>query len=214
MFWVIISPFIMYFVLWHFSSIGSFIRLNNIKSYFRKNRYTWKFLKPRYTSAKKSVFMSNKQIGKYGIKILGLPIEADEIPMLFIGSRGCVVWLELTKKFSHTVVDSLNDKKYFNKYFNDGLPTKRLILEGDFPSFFKIYHEPGYERLTLQILTPDRMLFLVERLKEFNIEIQDNYIRLYAANAQNSSQDFNNFLDAIESLKDGFKVSRLNSIRN
>lgn len=198
-----------------YSPASQFLQVNNIERYFKGTRNRWHVVRPQYNSMHKSSFMTPQDYGKYADKVWNLKLINSNVAIVFNEHNGCTAWIQLDRSFPHLVVDSLGDRHSLSRTLRTGpLPTEKIILEGDFPSSFKVLHEPNQHQLTLQILSPDRMMALVDKLKAFNLEIQDDYLRLFAANAQRSSGDFQEFINALEQLSHDFKVTRLNHIKD
>lgn len=57
---------------------------------------------------------------------------------------------------------------------------QRLDLEGDFPEHFNLYVPEGYERDALYIFTPDLMALCIDEAGDFDVEIVDNWMFIYA----------------------------------
>jgi hypothetical protein len=192
-----------------------FMKANDLDLYFSKGRNIWSNVGPQYKSMKRSTFMNSKDYGIYGESLVGCGLNDGQlVPLAFIKDSGCVGWVKLGREFPHLVVDSLKDNHSFRRMLQkNNLPREQVTLEGDFPESFKVYQEPNQQILTLQILSPDRMSFLAHDIKNINLEIQDNYLRLYAANAQRSAQDFKQFLDALNMLQKGLKTARVSAIK-
>lgn len=135
--------------------------------------------------------------------------------MMFTRDGGCIIWLQLERTFPHIVIDSLLDNHWFERQVvKQHLSSQKIRLEGDFPDYFHVYIDPGQQITALQILAPDRMQYLVDNLDRFNLEIQDNYLRLFAAHAQHSSKDFQAMLQAVDALRQGLKIASLNAIED
>lgn len=58
--------------------------------------------------------------------------------------------------------------------------TQRFSLEGDFGDFYDIYMPDTTQSETLSMLTPDSMLYLLENLIDYDIEINGSKLYLYA----------------------------------
>ena len=202
------------FGLAHLYLIGSILPgdkfgyANKLDKLFMDHATDWNFLKDQYSSLKSSAFMKQENF------IWSVPIRGEETALMFTNDGGCIAWLQLERSFPHLVVDSLADNHWFHRQLaKANLPPERIRLEGNFPDYFHVYQEPGQQVMTLQILSPDRMLYLMENLKDINLEIQDHYLRLYAAHAQASSKAFEAYLAVLESFQQGLKVAQINSIR-
>jgi len=181
---------------------------NELDKFFMDHATDWNFLKNQYQSLKRSSFMRHENF------IWSVTIQNQEVPLMFTDDGGCVAWMQLDRSFPHLVVDSLADNHWFHRQLaKANVPPERIRLEGNFPDYFHVYQEPGQQVMTLQILAPDRMLYLIDNLRDINLEIQDNYLRLYAAHAQRSSHDFQAYLNVLGSFQIGLKVAGINNIR-
>jgi|JI10StandDraft_1071094.scaffolds.fasta_scaffold289510_3 hypothetical protein len=201
------------FITAAYSPKGQFRKKNNLQDYFSGRHNIWSVVGPQYKSMKRSGLLTRGSYGIYGTNLLGVEMSGVTLPLAFIGISGCTTWIKLQRQFPHTIIDSTKDKISLNKVRTaSDAKLQEVSLEGDFHANFKVYQEVDRQQVTLQILTPDRMVYLIDKLGDFNIEIHDNYLRIHSANAQKSSAHFRAFLDAIGDLQAGFKVGRLNSI--
>lgn len=181
---------------------------NQLDKFFMKHDTDYLFMRDEYQSLTRSAFMKHEQF------VWSITVNDVEIPIMFTDDGGCIAWVQLERKFPHIVVDSLADNHWFHKQMvASSLPTQKIQLEGDFPDYFHVFMDPGQQLITLQILSPDRMQYLVDDLRDINLEIQDDYLRLYAAHAQRSSQSFQAFLKTLGAFQGGLKVANLNSIQ-
>jgi len=204
---------LIWFITTIYSPMNQFRQMNNLQGYFSGRHNTWSIVGPQFTSMKRSGVLTRRSYGIYGTNLLGIEISGVMLPLAFTRSSGCTTWIKLQRQFPHTIIDTTKDGRSLRKARAANKATLHEIsLEGDFPANFTVYQEDDQQLLTLQILTPDRMAYLIDKLGDFNMEIHDNYLRLHSANAQKSSIHFRAFLDAIEDLQDGFKVSKLNKI--
>jgi hypothetical protein len=198
--------------MWLFSDSwlpgDAFASKNHMDKFFLKHDTDYVFMRDQYQSVKRSAFMKHEEF------MWSITINSVEVPMMFTRDGGCVMWLQLDRSFPHIVVDALGDNHWFKRQVEKkNMPSQKVQLEGDFPDYFRVYMDPGQQVTTLQILAPDRMLYLVDSLRNFNLEIQDKYLRLFAARAQRSSTDFKNMVDAVASLDKGLKLASLNAIK-
>lgn len=198
-----------------FYTPGERFRANNhLQRFFSGRHNTWRVVAPQYRSMKNAATLTPSSYGKYGESLIGIVVSGSTLPIAFVGVEGCVAWMELSRSFPHTIIDTMKDHKSFKWARNaDGERLREISLEGDFPENFKVYQEEDRQTTTLRILTPDRMAYLIDQLGEFNIEIHDTYLRLYSARAQKSSEHFRAFLDALDNIREGFKVDKLNKMR-
>lgn len=213
---VIVSiPFVIlsWFITARYSPREQFRRMNELDAYFSGRHNTWSIVGPQFKSMKRSWVLTTGGFGTYGTNLLGIEISGVIQPLAFEGVSGCTTWIKLNRNFPHTIIDSTKySRRLRHARGANGAKLHEISLEGDFPATFKVYQEDDQQLLTLQILTPDRMAYLIDKLGDFDMEIHDNYLRLHSVNAQKSSMNFRAFLDAIEDLHDGFKVSKLNKI--
>ncbi|MDR6867992.1 hypothetical protein J2Y69_002600 [Microbacterium resistens] len=78
--------------------------------------------------------------------------------------------------------------------FGSSLPARfskdqRLSLEGDFDRHFSLFCPAGYERDALYLFTPDIMARFMDHAAQFDAEIVDDWLFLYARNEQVSTLD-------------------------
>lgn len=180
---------------------------NHLDKFFIKHDTDWDFMRDQYQSVSKSAFMKHEEF------VWSVTINGVEIPLMFTVDGGCMAWLQLERSFPHLVVDSLADNHPFERNLNRTLlPPEHIRLEGNFPDYFHVYQELGQQIMTLQILAPDRMMYLVNDLRDINLEIQEKYLRLYAAHAQRSAKDFQSFMKTLDVFQTGLKVANLNKI--
>jgi len=88
------------------------------------------------------------------------------------------------------------------------VPTDKMqevSLEGDFSSYFRVYFTPGSQITTLQILTPDVMAALLDFGFDYDFEILDNNLYIYAPA---------NGLDFISPVKLQKLLQNLNNVQN
>ncbi len=199
--------------LWLFGSSwlpgNAFGFRNHLDKFFMKHATDYVFMRNQYQSVQRSAFMKQEDF------VWSITVNGAEVPIMFSEDGGCIAWLQLERSFPHVVVDALDDNHWFRKQVvKKNLPANKIQLEGDFPDYFHVYTEPGQQVMTLQILAPDRMQYLVDNLRNFNLEIQDTYLRLFAANAQKSSKDFQTLINVLASLGTGMKLSGMNVIRD
>ena len=58
--------------------------------------------------------------------------------------------------------------------------SQKLALEGDFQKHFTLYAPKGYERDALYIMTPDLMALLIDETGDFDVEVVDDMLFVYA----------------------------------
>lgn len=186
---------------------NTFASRNKLDKFFMDHATDYVFLKNQYQSLRSSAFLKQENF------IWSVPVNGIEVPIMFTNDGGCIAWMQLGRQFPHMVVDSLADNHWLHRQLVKGnLPSERIRPEGNFPDYFHVYQEPGEQVMTLQILSPDRMLYLMEELHDINLEIQDTYLRLYSAKAQDSSRQFQTFLDLLSVCQKGLKVAGISKI--
>ncbi len=92
------------------------------------------------------------------------------------------VRIALPRHLPHMILDA-NSNNFFGKFTN--LPvglsgSEVLSLEGDFDRYFKLYAPEQYRTDALYIFTPDVMSAMIDRAKNFDVEIIDNSLLLYS----------------------------------
>jgi hypothetical protein len=91
-----------------------------------------------------------------------------------------VIRINLKQQFPHIVLDSRQN----NSLLASNLPVQYkksqiLELEGDFSRYFTLYTSEDFRRDVYYIFSPDMMVFFIDRLAYFDIEIKDNSLYLY-----------------------------------
>lgn len=90
--------------------------------------------------------------------------------------------VKLTRRLPHMVLDAKSNN-YFKRFSN--LPSgfesaQKLSLEGTFNDHFTLYAPKEYERDALYVFTPDVMAAVLDLGMNYDIEIIDNTLLLYA----------------------------------
>ena len=62
-------------------------------------------------------------------------------------------------------------------------------LEGDFNDYFTLHVPKGYEIEALEVFTPDVMQALIEKGKQFNMEIYNNFLYIYKPSYVSNKKD-------------------------
>ncbi|MFF1635625.1 hypothetical protein [Leifsonia sp. NPDC058248] len=98
-------------------------------------------------------------------------------------------WGYLAIRLDHALPHILLDARSNNGLFGGtNLPaefsrSQRLSLEGDFDRYFTLYCPKDYERDALYLLTPDLMALLIDEAQDFDVEIVDDWLFVYASRA-------------------------------
>lgn len=104
-------------------------------------------------------------------------------------SRQVHEWGYLAIRLDHALPHIVLDAKSNNGLFGGtNLPaefsrSQRLSLEGDFDRYFTLYCPKDYERDALYLLTPDLMALLIDEAQDFDVEIVDDWLFVYASRA-------------------------------
>ncbi len=185
-----------------------FARQNNLARPFMKNDSYYYFLYKEYKDAMESA------LTKTGAAAWGLPIGGGELGIAFFNNLDVLVWGRLSKNFPHLVIDATgNDRFLGNNIDRKELPLEELSLEGNFPEYFKVYMQKSQQILSLQILSPDRMVNLIDKMPRFDVEIKGGHIKIYGVNIQNNSQSVRAFMNVLQTLDEDLKIDRLNKIK-
>jgi hypothetical protein len=92
-----------------------------------------------------------------------------------------VLRVTLSRKLPHVVLDARSNNflgHISNISYLDS--SQQIQLEGDFNSFFTVYAPGDYGRDMLYWLTPELMEILKTHFAQYDIELVDNYVYLYA----------------------------------
>jgi hypothetical protein len=101
------------------------------------------------------------------------------------GERSHSSWgyliIELDRSMPHMMAIARANRG-FNKQSiaTNVLRNQVLSLEGDFDRYFTLYAPKEYERDALYVFTPDLMALMIDRLSNFDVEIVDNWLCIYA----------------------------------
>ncbi|MBY0688019.1 DUF3137 domain-containing protein [Microbacterium marinilacus] len=90
--------------------------------------------------------------------------------------------VQLGTRLPHIVLDARGNNSLagHTNLPRDLDPRQRLRLEGDFDRYFTLYCPRDYERDALYLFTPDIMARFVDHAAEFDVEIVDDRLFLYA----------------------------------
>jgi hypothetical protein len=88
---------------------------------------------------------------------------------------------------------------------------QEIVLEGDFPEYFKIYCTPGQQIHTLQVLEPVTMAYLVDFCKSYDLEIYKDVLYVAKAQGAEDSDDTTTVVEDTKKLLEyhGVKLMRL-----
>lgn len=186
-----------------------FAKSNHLARPFLKRSSNYLFLYEEYKHVKQSALFKGGEV------VWGLPVGGGEYGMMFLKNGDVVAWARLSKNFPHLVVDARQNKRAFgNNMQRKKLPVMQLQLEGSFPSYFKVYAERNQQVLALQVLSPDRMAVLIDKFGQFDFEIKDNYLKLYAVNAQKDAASMKNLVATLETWAHDLKIERIDRMKN
>jgi hypothetical protein len=103
--------------------------------------------------------------------------------------------VKLPRKVPHLMLNSRKN----NVALNAGdFVVQKISLEGDFDKTFQLFTPPEYARDALQIFTPDVMAVLIDRGANYDYELIDDFLYVYAAKGtMNDAQFLANFLNAV-----------------
>lgn len=95
--------------------------------------------------------------------------------------------IELDRRVPHMLLDAKgNNASLFGMKLGSNLPMsfhkdQVLSLEGDFNKYFTLYAPHQYERDAYYIFTPDLMALLIDQTQQFDVEVIDNRLYVYAS---------------------------------
>lgn len=206
-----IASFVLCFYLLRWSNITPgdiFARQNGLTRPFMTDGSYYYFLYKEYKEA------ADSALSKTSATPWGLPMGTGELGITFFNNLDVLVWGRLSKNFPHLVIDATGNDRFFgNNIEREQLPVEQVSLEGDFPQYFRVYMEKGQQILSLQILSPDRMVNLIDKLPRFDLEIKGNHIKLYGVNMQRNSGSMKALLDILRMLDHDLKMDRLNKTK-
>lgn len=97
--------------------------------------------------------------------------------------------MQLERALPQLVLDSRrNDSVFASLMSGSSIPMpiaggQSIQLEGDFNTYFHLYAPAGYERDALYVFAPDLMALLIDETGDFDVEIVDNMLFVYATRA-------------------------------
>lgn len=92
-----------------------------------------------------------------------------------------VIEVKLPRKLPHILLDSRKNNRFGMSHLSLFSTNQKLQLEGNFNNYFDLYVPKGYERDALYFLTPELMALLIDHGAEFDVEIVDNHLFVYAS---------------------------------
>lgn len=96
-------------------------------------------------------------------------------------SRWGYASVRLDVPLPNIILDSRRNNRLLRSNLPDALAKKqRLSLEGDFDQYFSLYCPIGYEADALYLFTPDICARLIDNAGDFDVEIVDDRLYLYA----------------------------------
>lgn len=115
----------------------------------------------------------------------------DSHEELYLGanSKGDVrIWLQPKTVLQnvHIVLDSSANNYLLSNVNRDKLPKQIIDLEGDFARDFTLYCNPGQQIIALQIIAPDVMQYIQEKLLSVDIEILDSQVAIISKGGANT----------------------------
>lgn len=118
-------------------------------------------------------------IGNY-IYYYYIILRGEEIPVY--PRKVSFFTLTLPRRLPHIILDSTRNNllKRHSEYGLQLQGVQRLELEGDFINSFSLYVPEGYERDALYIFSPDIMALMVQYAADYDIEIIDDTLYLFA----------------------------------
>lgn len=90
--------------------------------------------------------------------------------------------IKLPRRLPHMVLDS-KANNFMSRFSNlpESFRGQTLSLEGDFNKYFTLYAPKKYERDALYVFTPDVMATLIDAGKDYDMEIIDDNLYVYAS---------------------------------
>ncbi len=82
----------------------------------------------------------------------------------------------LPKEMPHIYLDSLRGGGYQVRFLID--PEQKIVLEGNFNSFYNVFVPNEYRALALSILSPDVMVTLQDHATYFDVELYGDRLRI------------------------------------
>ncbi len=118
---------------------------------------------------------------KYGSLPTSLGQLSCKIGDELVDNNGVVfrgIEVEIHKKLPHIYIDGHTSDSMMKGPRYVFSPDSKISLEGDFDKHFQVYAPPEYKSLALSVLQPDVMALLIDNVRDFDIEIYHNKIRV------------------------------------
>lgn len=112
-----------------------------------------------------------------------------------------VIRIDLMRSMPHIVLDSITNNTSSSHYLPLHFKQIQLLsLEGNFNHYFQMYVPTEFGRDAYYIFTPHVMVFFIDRLSEYDIEIKDKSLYIYSPKSINieSALDILNILELID----------------
>ena len=87
--------------------------------------------------------------------------------------------IQLPRRVPHLIINSRKNNIGVSTF---GYDVEKIEVEGDFNKYFKIVTPPEYERDALQILTPDVLQTFIDFGADYDFEMLDNKLIVFASN--------------------------------
>ncbi len=187
---------------------NAFARRNNLSRPFLTRSSNYLFLYEEYKNVKQSALFKDGEL------VWGLPIHDSEFGLMFLSNGDVVAWARLQQNFPQLVIDATKNSRLIRDNIQKRkLPSQQLHLEGDFPKYFKVYAEADKQVLSLQILSPDLMATLIDKLEQFDFEIKGKHLKIYVVGAQKNQSSMRSLISVLETLAKDLKIERMNKIQ-
>jgi len=101
--------------------------------------------------------------------------------------------LQFKTKMPNILLQKISDsyEESFEKCFDGDI----LKLEGDFNKYFTVNVAKGYELEALEVFTPDVMADLIDKAKNFSLEIVNDHLFIYAHKIISTKKELIEFYD-------------------
>lgn len=210
-----IATLLLVLVFGYFSLFGgytmpgnAFARANKLSRPFLENASNYLFLYEEYKTMKQSALFKEEQL------VWGVPVQDITYAVMFLKNGDVVAWTRLQNSLPHIVIDATaNNTLFGSNVSSQKLPKHKISLEGNFPEHFNVYAEQNAHITALQLLSPDRMQTLIQKLGYFDFEVKGNHVKIYVKNAQKNSEAMTDFFKVLHSLHEDLKIKKIHTIR-